>query len=98
MNTWIDARAVIGQDTVIEPFTYLHGQITVGNDCRIGAGCVTTDLAGDGSAAIVLGQGVCVGPGSVLNAPVTLGDGQTVAPGTVIGRTMEPSHKEATGA
>ena len=26
-NTWIDARAKIGQDTVIEPFVYIHGEV-----------------------------------------------------------------------
>lgn len=35
-NTWIDARAQIGQDTVIEPFTYIHGPIRIGRGCRIG--------------------------------------------------------------
>jgi len=35
-NTWIDVRAEIGQDTVIEPFTYIHGQVSIGRDCRIG--------------------------------------------------------------
>jgi len=35
-NTWIDARAQIGQDTVIEPFTYIHGPVRIGRDCRIG--------------------------------------------------------------
>jgi len=35
-NTWIDARAEIGQDTVIEPFTYIHGVVKIGQDCRIG--------------------------------------------------------------
>lgn len=35
-NTWIDARAVIGQDTVVEPFTYIHGKVTVGKNCRVG--------------------------------------------------------------
>ena len=35
-NTWIDARAKIGQDTVIEPFTYIHGEVTIGRECRIG--------------------------------------------------------------
>jgi bifunctional UDP-N-acetylglucosamine pyrophosphorylase/glucosamine-1-phosphate N-acetyltransferase len=35
-NTWIDARAVIGQDTVIEPFTYIHGRVRIGRNCRIG--------------------------------------------------------------
>jgi len=35
-NTWIDARAKIGQDTVIEPFTYIHGDVKIGSGCRIG--------------------------------------------------------------
>jgi bifunctional UDP-N-acetylglucosamine pyrophosphorylase/glucosamine-1-phosphate N-acetyltransferase len=35
-NTWIDARAKIGQDTIIEPFTYIHGQVIIGQNCRIG--------------------------------------------------------------
>ncbi|MBW8034782.1 MAG: NTP transferase domain-containing protein [Planctomycetes bacterium] len=35
-NTWIDNRVVIGQDTVIEPFTYIHGATCIGKNCRIG--------------------------------------------------------------
>jgi bifunctional UDP-N-acetylglucosamine pyrophosphorylase/glucosamine-1-phosphate N-acetyltransferase len=35
-NTWIDARAQIGQDTVIEPFTYIHGEVNIGRGCRVG--------------------------------------------------------------
>ena len=35
-NTWIDARARIGQDTVIEPFTYIHGEVEIGQGCRVG--------------------------------------------------------------
>jgi bifunctional UDP-N-acetylglucosamine pyrophosphorylase/glucosamine-1-phosphate N-acetyltransferase len=35
-NTWIDVRAQIGQDTQIEPFTYIHGEVKIGRGCRIG--------------------------------------------------------------
>ncbi len=35
-NTWIDARAEIGQDTQIEPFTYIHGKVIIGSGCRVG--------------------------------------------------------------
>lgn len=35
-NTWIDARAQIGQDTVIEPFTCIRGAVVIGADCRVG--------------------------------------------------------------
>ena len=35
-NTYIDARATIGQDTIIHPFTYISGQVTIGKNCAIG--------------------------------------------------------------
>ncbi|MCI0498802.1 MAG: glycosyl transferase family 2, partial [Planctomycetales bacterium] len=35
-NTWIDDRARIGQDTVIEPFTCISGAVSIGSNCRIG--------------------------------------------------------------
>ena len=35
-NTWIDVRAKIGQDTIIEPFTYIHGEVEIGKGCRVG--------------------------------------------------------------
>ncbi len=35
-NTWIDDRAQIGQDTVIEPFTCIRGRVEIGSGCRIG--------------------------------------------------------------
>jgi len=35
-NTWIDVRARIGQDTIIEPFTYIQGNVKIGKGCRIG--------------------------------------------------------------
>jgi len=34
-NTWIDARSKIGQDTIIEPFTYIHGEVKIGKSCRV---------------------------------------------------------------
>jgi len=36
-NTWIDARAEIGQDSVIEPFTYIHGEVKIGRGWSGGA-------------------------------------------------------------
>ncbi len=35
-NTWIDVRAEIGQDTVIYPFTYIHGRVIIGRRCNVG--------------------------------------------------------------
>ncbi|MBL7106937.1 MAG: NTP transferase domain-containing protein [Phycisphaerae bacterium] len=35
-NTWIDNRAQVGKDTVIEPFTFIRGSVVIGCGCRIG--------------------------------------------------------------
>ncbi|MFA5554764.1 MAG: NTP transferase domain-containing protein [Phycisphaerae bacterium] len=35
-NTWIDVRVQIGQDTIIEPFSYIQGRVKIGKACRIG--------------------------------------------------------------
>jgi bifunctional UDP-N-acetylglucosamine pyrophosphorylase/glucosamine-1-phosphate N-acetyltransferase len=36
VNTWIDAQARIGEDTIIEPFTYIRGEVEIGRNCRVG--------------------------------------------------------------
>lgn len=35
-QTSIDPRCVIGQDTVIHPFTHIEGPVTIGENCEIG--------------------------------------------------------------
>lgn len=35
-NTWIDARATIGADTIIFPYTYIFGAARIGANCRVG--------------------------------------------------------------
>ena len=51
-NTWIDARAQIGQDTVIEPFVYIHGEVKIGQGCRVGPFAYLSDgtVLEDGSS------------------------------------------------
>jgi len=53
-NTWIDARAEIGQDTVIEPFTCVSGPVRIGSGCRIGPFAYV-------EAGAVIGDGETVG-------------------------------------
>ena len=53
--THIDARAEIGADTVIEPFTIIRGPVQIGGDCRIGPHVVL-----DG--AVTISSGVTIGP------------------------------------
>lgn len=59
-NTWIDVRAGIGQDTIIEPFTYIHGSVKIGNSCRVGPFAYLADGA-------VVEDGSVVGPGLVFS-------------------------------
>jgi bifunctional UDP-N-acetylglucosamine pyrophosphorylase/glucosamine-1-phosphate N-acetyltransferase len=35
-STWIDTRAEIGIDSVIEPFTYVEGAVRIDSGCRVG--------------------------------------------------------------
>jgi bifunctional UDP-N-acetylglucosamine pyrophosphorylase/glucosamine-1-phosphate N-acetyltransferase len=60
VNTWIDVRASIGQDTVIEPFTYINGGVKIGNSCRIGPFAFLND-------GVVIEDGSVVGPGWVFS-------------------------------
>ena len=65
-NTWIDARAQIGQDTVIEPFVYIHGQVRIGQDCRIGPFVHLSD-------GMVVSDGSCVEPARPVSQESTEG-------------------------
>jgi bifunctional UDP-N-acetylglucosamine pyrophosphorylase / glucosamine-1-phosphate N-acetyltransferase len=48
-STWIDASVRIGRDTVVEPFTQLKGDTTIGSDTLIGATSTLIDTqVGDG--------------------------------------------------
>ncbi len=58
-QTIIDPRAMIGADTVIEPFTVIRGAVTIGSDCRIGPHAVI-----QGSANIP--NGTVIGPFQVV--------------------------------
>jgi len=57
-NTWIDSRAQIGAETVIEPFSTIEGFAKIGAGCRIGPYAYIEDGA-------VVEDGERVGPGSL---------------------------------
>lgn len=54
-QTYIDPRATIGPDTVIEPFTAITGPAVIGRGCRIGPNAVVNGTAR-------LADGTVVGP------------------------------------
>ena len=59
-NTWVDARATIGPDTVLHPYVYIEGAANIGRDCRIGPFVHLTDatVVPDNSVLAPLGGGM----------------------------------------
>jgi bifunctional UDP-N-acetylglucosamine pyrophosphorylase/glucosamine-1-phosphate N-acetyltransferase len=57
-STYIDDRAVIGMETVLEPGAVLRGKTCIGSGCTIGAGCVLSSAT--------VGNSVHIGPGCVI--------------------------------
>lgn len=70
----INPTAIIGMDTVIQANCTIGQKVFIGSHCQIGAHTFIENCD--------IGDGVIVGPGSVL-AGVTLGAGSIVSPGTV---------------
>jgi bifunctional UDP-N-acetylglucosamine pyrophosphorylase/glucosamine-1-phosphate N-acetyltransferase len=96
-TTWIDAAVRIGQDTVIEPFSFLRGDTEIGAGCHIGPFAEITDSrVGDhvevGRSHLVeavLEEGVRLGPfnrlrpGSRIGAGVRIGNFAEIKNSTV---------------
>jgi bifunctional UDP-N-acetylglucosamine pyrophosphorylase/glucosamine-1-phosphate N-acetyltransferase len=87
-TTYIEADVTIGQDTVIQPGTFLRGRTTVGADCVIGPQADLTDVnVEDGvsisytvmveaqvAAQATVGPFAYVRPGSEIGPHVKIGD------------------------
>jgi bifunctional UDP-N-acetylglucosamine pyrophosphorylase / glucosamine-1-phosphate N-acetyltransferase len=81
--TYIDPEVEIGQDTVIQPNTYLIGKTVIGEDCEIGPDTtVESSMIGDGVKLIrsvlefaVVEDGVTMGPFCHLRAGAHLAEG-----------------------
>ncbi|MFW6183626.1 MAG: NTP transferase domain-containing protein [Chloroflexota bacterium] len=71
-TTYIEADAVIGQDTIIWPNTYVQGKSVIGEDCVLGPNAIVRDAhLGDGcrvQQAVV--EGAALNAGTVV-APFT---------------------------
>jgi len=84
-TTFVDEDVAVGQDTIIEPFTFLRGKTTVGSNCLIGPqsdikDCVIGDNAYITRSVLVessVGGNCIIGPFAYLR------------PGTVLGRKVK---------
>lgn len=81
-STYVDWGVRVGQDSVIEPHTYLRGSTVIGSGCLIGPGAeIVNSTVGDRSrvwASVVedslVGKDVQIGPYSHLRPNTTLRD------------------------
>jgi bifunctional UDP-N-acetylglucosamine pyrophosphorylase / glucosamine-1-phosphate N-acetyltransferase len=81
-QTYISADAVIGQDTVIYPGTFLHGKVMIGEECEIGPQSELKDSQIGNSTSIKqsvvheseVGSKVNIGPFAHIRPHSVLGD------------------------
>lgn len=82
-------KVVVGKGSKVSHLTYI-GDAEIGEKVNIGAGCVTCNYDGFAKYRTVIQDGVFVGSGTMIVAPVTLGKGSLVAAGSTITRDVAP--------
>ncbi|UCG38774.1 MAG: bifunctional UDP-N-acetylglucosamine diphosphorylase/glucosamine-1-phosphate N-acetyltransferase GlmU [bacterium] len=82
-------KVVIGDGSKVSHLTYV-GDADLGRDVNIGAGCVTCNYDGFAKHKTTIEDGVFVGSGVMMVAPVRLGRGSLVAAGSTITRDVPP--------
>jgi bifunctional UDP-N-acetylglucosamine pyrophosphorylase/glucosamine-1-phosphate N-acetyltransferase len=88
-STFIDATVAIGQDTVIEPFSVIKGDTTIGSGCRIGPHAHIEDARmGDRSDC---GPFVKIRPGTEIAEDVHIGSFAELVR-TKVGRNSKVPH------
>jgi len=73
----------LGAGSKANHLTYL-GDATVGANVNVGAGTITCNYDGVNKSRTVIGDGVFIGSGSMLVAPVTIGADATLGAGSTI--------------
>lgn len=82
-TTYVDASVTVGQDTILEPHTHLHGRTTVGEGCRLGPNALVRDSTIGNDCTVlasvlegaVVEDGVSIGPFGHLRGGAHLGAG-----------------------
>lgn len=109
-STYVDWGVTVGQDTILEPHTYLRGSTTIGSFCRIGPGSeIVNSRVGDRSivwASVVedsdVGKDVRIGPYAHLRPNTKLFDEVLIGnfaevKNSVIGPKTKIHHHSYTG-
>jgi len=82
-------KAVIGEGSKVSHLSYV-GDAELGKGVNIGAGCVTCNYDGFGKYKTNIEDGVFVGSGVMMVAPITLGKGSLIAAGSTLTRDVPP--------
>ena len=82
-------RSKIGSGTFVKHFSYV-GDAIVGENCNIGAGTVFCNYNGRTKHVTTLEDGVFVGSGTMLVAPLLLGRECFIAAGSVVTKNVPP--------
>ena len=82
-------KSTIGRGTKAQHLTYL-GDATVGAGANIGAGTITCNYDGNKKNPTIIEEGVFVGSGNMLVAPLRIGRGSYTAAGSTITENVPP--------
>lgn len=82
-------KAIIGEGSKVSHLTYV-GDAELGRNVNIGAGCVTCNYDGFNKYKTVIEEGVFVGSGTMIVAPITLGKGSLIAAGSTLTEDVPP--------
>jgi sugar O-acyltransferase (sialic acid O-acetyltransferase NeuD family) len=88
-GTVIASGAVVTTDVILEPFTFVNLNCTLGHDVHVGSLCVINPGASL-SGGVVLEPGVLIGSGAIILEGRRVGEGATVGAGAVVAEDVEP--------
>jgi bifunctional UDP-N-acetylglucosamine pyrophosphorylase/glucosamine-1-phosphate N-acetyltransferase len=90
VGTFVEVKkSRVGRGAKALHLTYL-GDATVGNDANIGAGTITCNYDGEKKNPTFIEDGVFIGSGNMLVAPVRVGKGSYTAAGSTITENVPP--------
>ncbi len=82
-------KSRLGEGSKANHLTYL-GDAVIGSGVNVGAGTVTCNYDGADKHLTTIGDGVFIGSGTMLVAPVTVGEGATIGAGSTISKDAPP--------
>jgi bifunctional UDP-N-acetylglucosamine pyrophosphorylase/glucosamine-1-phosphate N-acetyltransferase len=82
-------KSTIGNGSKVNHLSYI-GDTTIGRDVNVGAGTITCNYDGLHKHQTIIGDGVFIGSGVELVAPVEVGKGATIGAGSTISKPVPP--------